>query len=138
MDIPAHTELAVSLVERAASLSSDELFYLRAYTRAKLKSERTPMLLRALFVTAIGTVEPLVTRMVLLLLYYANPGQYGSLSAAELEDDARSLCYGPAREVAQVAGYQARRHHPCRGHRLGAADASVGRPERHRPPRQHH
>jgi hypothetical protein len=95
MDVPGQTELAVSLVERAASLSSDELFYLRAYTQAKLKSERTPMLLRALFITAIGTVEPLVARMVLLLLYYANPGQYGSLSAVELDDDARSLCYGP-------------------------------------------
>ncbi|MGH3171821.1 MAG: hypothetical protein ACRDN0_38920 [Trebonia sp.] len=31
----------------------------------------------------------------LLLLYYADPQKYGSLAAAELEDEARSLCYGP-------------------------------------------
>ncbi|HEY2565587.1 MAG TPA: hypothetical protein VGI44_17895 [Acidimicrobiales bacterium] len=30
---------------------------MQAYTRAKLKSERTPVLLRALFTTAVGTIE---------------------------------------------------------------------------------
>lgn len=95
MGVPGQTELAVSLAGQAASLSHDEMFYLRAYTQAKLKSARTPMLLRALFVTAAGTVEPLVTRLVLLLLYYADPQRCGSLAAPGLEDEARSLCYGP-------------------------------------------
>ena len=80
---------------QAGSLSMDEMFHLRAYMRAKLKSDRTPMLLRALFVTSIGTIEPLVTRLMLLLLYHANPQVYESLASVELEDKARELCFGP-------------------------------------------
>jgi hypothetical protein len=54
------------------------------------------MLLRALFITAIGTVEPLVTRLVLLLLYYSEPQHYTSLADPTLERKARSLCFGSA------------------------------------------
>ncbi len=96
MNIPQQTELGVSALEQTMSLSVGEMFYLRVYIRAKLKAERTPMLLRALFVTAVGTVEPLVTRLVLLLLYYSKPQRYTSLADPALERKARSLCFGSA------------------------------------------
>jgi hypothetical protein len=94
MDVPEQTALVVSMLEQAASLSPDEIFYFRAYIRARQTAERTPMLLRVLFVIAVGTVEPLLTRLVILLLYYGSPQKYGSLAAAELEADARKLCFG--------------------------------------------
>ena len=56
------------------------------------------MLLRALFVTAVGTVEPLVTRLVLLLFYYASPQSYRSLADPALEREARRLCFGSAKK----------------------------------------
>jgi hypothetical protein len=65
-----------------------------AYLRASHKSARTPTLLRAAFVTSIGTLEPLVTRLVLLLLFYVNPGTYGPLADPVLERRARELCFG--------------------------------------------
>jgi hypothetical protein len=94
LDIPEQTASMLSAMEQLASLSPDELFYFHAYTQIKLKSERTPMMLRALFVTAVGSVEPLLTRLVQLLLYYANPGGYGSLADPKLEKEARRLCFG--------------------------------------------
>jgi hypothetical protein len=94
IDVPQQAALAVSAMEQASGLSGDEMFYLRAYMRACSKSARTPMLLRAVFVASIGTVEPLVTRLVLLLLYHGSPGAYGSLADSRLEERARELCFG--------------------------------------------
>jgi hypothetical protein len=107
-NVPEQTARVLSMLERAVALSPDELFYLRVYVRAKQKSERTPMLLRALFATVIGSLEPLVTRLVLLLRYHANPTKYESLAAEQLEDDVRELCFGPPdkwrRSLAQKLG----------------------------------
>jgi len=61
IDVPGQAALALSAMEQASGLSGNELFYLRAYTRASSKPARTPMLLRAAFVTSIGIVEPLAT-----------------------------------------------------------------------------
>jgi hypothetical protein len=94
-------ELMLSAMERVAGFSSAELFYMQAYTRAKLKSERTPVLLRALFITAVGTIEPLVTRLTSLLLYYTDPQKYTSLADPALEKKARQLCYGSPRKWRQ-------------------------------------
>jgi len=94
IDVPGQTALALSAVEQASGLSGEEMLYLRAYMRASLKSARTPTLLRAVFVTCIGTVEPLVTRLVLLLLYYTSPEAYESLADPALERRARDLCFG--------------------------------------------
>ena len=94
MNVPEQAALAVEAMGQMAPLSAGEIFYLRAYIRARLKSERTPMLLRALLVTAVGTIEPLVTRLVLLLLYYASPQSYRSLADPALEREARRLCFG--------------------------------------------
>ena len=52
-------------------------------------------MLRAVFAAAVAVVEPLVTRMVLLVLYKAMPDAYTSLADPELDDKARSLCFGP-------------------------------------------
>jgi hypothetical protein len=88
------TELMLSAMGQVAAFSSDEIFYMQAYTRAKLKSERTPVLLRALFLTAVGTMEPLVTRLMVLLLYYTDQKKYASLADPALEKKARGLCFG--------------------------------------------
>lgn len=98
MNVPEQAAVAVEALGQVAGLSVDEMFYFHAYVRAKLKTERTPMLLRALFVTAVGTVEPLMTRLVLLLLYYANPQSYRSLADPALEREARRLCFGSAKK----------------------------------------
>jgi hypothetical protein len=47
-----------------------------------------------LFTAAVGSVEPLVTRYVTLLLFDAEPGAYESLADPSLEREARDLCYG--------------------------------------------
>jgi hypothetical protein len=75
--------------------SLDEIQYWRALHDARQRRRRTPLLLRALFVGAVGTVEPLATRMVHLLLYRQSPAKYTSLSDPKLDRDARKLCYGP-------------------------------------------
>jgi hypothetical protein len=89
------TALVMSMMEQVAALSVDEMLYLRDYIRAWRKSERTPMLLRALFVTTVGMVEPLVSRLASLLLYQGSPGRYPSLAAEVLEAETRRLCFGP-------------------------------------------
>jgi len=94
LDMPGQVSAALSAVRHVSDLSQDDMFYLRAYMKATLMSDRTPVLLRALFVTTIGTVEPLVTRLIQLLLYYAEPQVYTSLADPELEDKARQLCFG--------------------------------------------
>jgi hypothetical protein len=94
LDVPRYISASLSAVAQVGDLSRDDMFYLRAYMKAVMMSDRTPVLLRALLVTAIGTVEPLVTRLVQLLLYYAEPRVYASLAAPELEDKARQLCFG--------------------------------------------
>lgn len=95
IDVKAYAEQALPAVPALLSLSAQEMVYLRAYLRHAIPSPRTPLLLRALFATAVGTVEPLVTRLVRLLLFYGNAGQYRSLADPTLDKKARDLCYGP-------------------------------------------
>jgi hypothetical protein len=82
------------LVGGLSSPSANERSYLITYMQASIRSPRTPMLLRALFVTAVGSVEPLVTRYVTLLLFDAEPGVYSSLADPSLEKKAREVCGG--------------------------------------------
>jgi hypothetical protein len=78
-----------------SGVSSDQMLYLRSYMQAKLREPRTPALLRALFVTVVGTIEPLVTRLVRLLLFAQAPEDHSSLADAALEEQSRRLCFGP-------------------------------------------
>ena len=82
------------LFRRLSSASGNERFYLITYMQASNRSPRTPMLLRALFATAVGSVEPLVSRYATLLLFDAEPGIYSSLADPSLEKKARALCGG--------------------------------------------
>jgi len=86
--------LGADLMAQLGAMSVDEASYLAAYLQAADQQPRAPALLRAVFATAVATVEPLVTRMVLLLLYEAAPDAYTSLADPELDNKARSLCYG--------------------------------------------
>ena len=52
------------------------------------------MLLRALLVTAAGTLEPVMTRLVRLLFFRRAPGAFGSLADPGLDDQARRVCFG--------------------------------------------
>lgn len=79
---------------QVADLSADQVFYMRSYLQFAMKSPRTPMLLRALLVTAVGTLEPLMTRLVRLLLFHQTPGEFRSLADPSLDDQARRLCFG--------------------------------------------
>lgn len=82
----------------AGLTSVDEGLYYFSYLRSVARSRRTRLLLRALFVTAVGTVEPLVARMVHLLLHHTQPHAYPSLADPDLDKKARELCYGPPRK----------------------------------------
>jgi hypothetical protein len=99
-DMPAYGARVVSdsrftqLIDGLSGASADELSYLTAYMQASIRSPRTPMLLRALFVTAVGSAEPLASRYVTLLLFDAEPEVYNSLADPLLEKKARKLCGG--------------------------------------------
>jgi hypothetical protein len=100
MNIPAYLTEVLSrlglagLVTELAGMSPDEGSYFVAYAQAKDQLSRTPLLLRAVFAAAVSTVEPLVTRLVQLVLYEAAPGSYASLADRELDEKARGMCYG--------------------------------------------
>lgn len=107
LDLPAYLQQALPAAAGLASLSSREMLYLVAYLRQAAVSPRTPLLLRALFVTAVGTVEPLVTRLVRLLMNHAAPQQYSSLADPRLDQQARDACFGPPtkwREALEALG----------------------------------
>jgi hypothetical protein len=74
--------------------SLDEYQYFAAYLNAIVRSKRTPLLVRALFVAAISTLEPLVTRMIHLLLHDKQPQRYTGLNDVNLDSDARKLAFG--------------------------------------------
>jgi hypothetical protein len=82
------------LVAQLGAMSADEASYLAAYLQAADQQPRAPALLRAAFAAAVATVESLVTRMVLLLLYEAAHDAYTSLADPKLDNKARNLCYG--------------------------------------------
>ncbi len=99
MDTPGFVQqvlqtLATDLEGQLLGLSAAEATYLAAYLQAVDPQPKTPALLRALFAAAVGTVEPLVTRMVLVLLYEASPETYNSMADPRLEKKARKLCRG--------------------------------------------
>jgi hypothetical protein len=100
VDMPAYGARVVAdprfaqLVAGLSSASDNERSYLIAYIQASARLPRTPALLRALFVAAVGSVEPLVTRYVTLLLFDAEPGIYSSLADPSLEKRGRDLCGG--------------------------------------------
>lgn len=99
MDTPAYIARVLSasgadLITELGGMSADEVYYLATYLQASDQQPRTPALLRAVFAAAVATIEPLVTRMVLLLLYDAAPGAYTSLADLELDAKARKMCHG--------------------------------------------
>ena len=75
--------------------SLDEADYLRAYATAPMRASRRSLLLRSLYLTGLGSIEPLLARMVRLLLVHAEGHRYPSLTAPGLEERVRELCYGP-------------------------------------------
>jgi hypothetical protein len=104
MDLPGYLAAVLSalgssdFLTQLAGMSPDDGSYFATYVQADLQVPRTPLLLRALFAAAVGTVEPLVTRLVQLVLYDATPASYASLADPELDKKAREMCYGsPAR-----------------------------------------
>jgi hypothetical protein len=107
LDLPTYLQQALPAAAGLASLSSREMLYLVAYLRQAAVSPRTPLLLRALLVTAVGTVEPLVTRLVRLLMNRAAPQAYSSLADPRLDQQARDACFGPParwREALEALG----------------------------------
>jgi hypothetical protein len=94
IDLPAYMQQALPATAKLASLSPREMLYLAAYLRQSTATPRTPLLLRALLVTATGIVEPLVTRLVRLLMYHAAPQDYSSLADPSLDEKARQACFG--------------------------------------------
>lgn len=82
------------LVDALASMSANERVLPGHLYTGVDSLAANPMLLRALFVAAVGSVEPLITRYVTLLAFDALPGVYSSLADPSLERKARELCGG--------------------------------------------
>ncbi len=95
IDMPRFGNVLLSDAIGLLSLSSDQALYFRAYMTAKTRQPRTEFLLKALFVTVIGIVEPLVTRLVRLLIHRQEPQAYSSLADPVLERESRRRCFGP-------------------------------------------
>ena len=95
LDVTAYAQQALPAVPALLGLPPQQMLYLRAYLRHAVPSPRTPLLLRALFAAAVGSAEPLVTRLVRLLLFHGNAGRYSSLADPALDKAARELCFGP-------------------------------------------
>lgn len=95
VDLPAYLERALPAAAGLATLSSREMLYLVAYLRQAAVSPRTLLLLRAVFVTAVGTVEPWATSLVRLLMYHVASQEYSSLADPRLDQQAREACFGP-------------------------------------------
>lgn len=100
MDTPAYvgqvlSALGADFFAELGSMSADELFYFTVYVEVADQQPKGPILLRAVFAAAVATIEPLVTRMVQLLLFEAAPGAYSSLADPDLDGRARDLCFGP-------------------------------------------
>jgi hypothetical protein len=107
IDLAAYKQRALPATAELASLSSREMLYLATYLRQALPTPRTPLLLRALFATAVGMVEPLVTRLVRMLMYRAATQDYSSLADPRLDEQARKACWGPPtnwREAIETQG----------------------------------
>lgn len=99
MDTPAYVgqvlqDMGAQLGSEMLGLSAEEATYLAAYLQAVDLPSKTPALLRALFAAAVGTVEPLVSRMVSIALYDQSPQAYHSLADSQLDKKARKLCRG--------------------------------------------
>jgi hypothetical protein len=103
IDIPEQAALGLSAMAQAGSLSMDENVLPPRLHESQAQVRPDADAAAALFVTSIGTVEPLVTRLVLLLLYHANPQAYESLASAEL-GTRHENCASAHQEVAQIAG----------------------------------
>ncbi len=54
IDLPGYMQRALPATAKLASLSPREMLYLAAYLRQATATPRTPLLLRALFATAVG------------------------------------------------------------------------------------
>ncbi|MEY9860207.1 hypothetical protein ABH935_005843 [Catenulispora sp. GAS73] len=94
IDLPTAIGAALGSLPAAGLASIDEILYLSSFMQARTRSSRTPMLLRALFVNSVGTIETLVTRMVHLLLHHTDPTTYPSLTDPALDLQARKMCRG--------------------------------------------
>lgn len=98
IDLDAVIRLVGGQFANMAAMSADEALYLRTYMQESVREERVPLLLRALFVTAVSMVEPIVSRMVQLLLYRAEKDRFDSLGDPRLDREVRERCFGgPAR-----------------------------------------
>jgi hypothetical protein len=84
----------IASLDSAVDASVDVMAYLRRYMRGAADAARTPLLMRAAFLVTAGLLEPLVTRLVQLLLIEDTSRGYTSLADAALEEKARKLCYG--------------------------------------------
>jgi hypothetical protein len=94
IDLPGYMQRALPATAELVGLSPREMVYLAAYLRQATATPRTPLLLRALFATATGVVEPLVTRLVRMLMYHAAPQDHSSLADPSLDGQARKACFG--------------------------------------------
>lgn len=77
--------------------SIDEIAYLRTYLDALVPTARSEMLLRAMFLAVMGSIEPMLLRIVRRLLLHQRPQEFASLGDPDLAKVADRLCReGPA------------------------------------------
>lgn len=95
VDFSPIVEKLVALASEVPAATTDEAAYTFSYLRYRGSSPWAPMVLRALFVTAISSIEPVVSRFVQILLQNRDPTTFPSLADEALEQEVRKLCFGP-------------------------------------------
>jgi hypothetical protein len=79
---------------RAELRTVGEAQFFNAYVTAVQRQARTPKLLQALFVTAMGALEPMLGQLVPRLLYTRSPDEYTSLADPKLAQATRKFTSG--------------------------------------------
>jgi hypothetical protein len=92
----------VAQAEAGLAATTDEALYTFVYLRYRGSSPRAPTILRALFVTAISSIEPVVSRFVQILLQKRDPATFPSLADQGLDVEVRKLCFGPPEKWRKV------------------------------------
>ncbi len=95
VDFGPIVEKLVALASEVPAATTYEAAYAFSYLRFRGSAPWAPIVLRALFVTAISSIEPVVSRFVQILLQARDPSSFPSLADEALEQEVRKLCFGP-------------------------------------------
>ena len=88
-------EPLLGLTRQIPARTANEAVYALTYLRYRSSLPLAPTLSRALFVTTVSSIEPVVSRFVQILLQRRDPIAFPSLADENLEQEVYKRCFGP-------------------------------------------